>query len=95
MSLTINIDLSDGDLQHFVDMQEAASKAAADKSNAEIVQATMELLTKAQQSAASGTGPAGSALSTTAKASIPLLLHQDWDCAACSNVLKGWEEVFP
>lgn len=50
MSLTINIDLSDRDLQHFVDMQEAASKAAADKSNAEVVQATMELLTKAQQS---------------------------------------------
>ena len=50
MSLNINIELSDRDLQHFSDMQEAASKAAADKSNAEIVQATMELLTKAQQS---------------------------------------------
>jgi hypothetical protein len=50
MSLIINIELSDPDLQHFADMQEAANKAAADKSNAEIVQATMELLTKAQES---------------------------------------------
>ena len=50
MSLSINIELSDRDLQHFSDMKEAASRAAADKSSPEVVQATMQLLTKAQES---------------------------------------------
>lgn len=50
MSLTINIDLSDRDLEHFRGTIEAARKAAGSKSNDEIAQAASELLTKAQQS---------------------------------------------
>jgi uncharacterized membrane protein YkvA (DUF1232 family) len=50
MSLTINIDLSDQDLEHFKGMIETARKDSANKSNDEIVQAATQLLAKAQQS---------------------------------------------
>lgn len=50
MSLTINIELTDQDLEHFARAKEMASKAAAGKSNDEIAQAATELLGKAQQS---------------------------------------------
>ena len=50
MSLTINIDLSDRDLDHFRGTIERARKVAEGKSNDEIAQAAAELLAKAQQS---------------------------------------------
>lgn len=50
MSLTINIELSDRDLEHFTRLIERARNAAADKSNDEIVQAATQLLAKAQES---------------------------------------------
>ncbi|MFC3549543.1 YkvA family protein [Lysobacter cavernae] len=48
MSLTLNIELSDRDLQHFTGMIETARKAAGNKSTDEIVQAATQLLDKAQ-----------------------------------------------
>ncbi|WP_396614949.1 YkvA family protein [Lysobacter soli] len=50
MPLTINIDLSDEDLQHFAGVVESARKEASDKSNAEVVEAATQLATKASQS---------------------------------------------
>lgn len=50
MPLTINIELTDQDLQHFAGAKEKASKLAAGRSNDEIVQAATELLGRAQQS---------------------------------------------
>ena len=50
MPLTINIDLSDEDLQHFAGVVEAARKEASDKSNAQVVEAATQLALKAGQS---------------------------------------------
>ncbi|MBU8977945.1 MULTISPECIES: YkvA family protein [unclassified Lysobacter] len=50
MPLTINIDLSDEDLQHFAGIVESARQEAADKSNAQVVEAAVALAMKAQQS---------------------------------------------
>jgi hypothetical protein len=50
MPMTINIELTDQDLEHFGRAKETARKAAAGRSNAEIVQAAAELLGRAQQS---------------------------------------------
>ena len=49
MSLTLNIDLSDEDLERFTGQIEAARKDAGSKSNDEIVAAATVLLEKAQQ----------------------------------------------
>jgi uncharacterized membrane protein YkvA (DUF1232 family) len=50
MPLTINIELTDQDLEHFARAKEKASQMAAGKSNAEVVEAATELLGRAQQS---------------------------------------------
>ena len=50
MSLSIVIDLSDQDLQHFQALHEAASKASAHKRSEEILESAAELLIKAQKS---------------------------------------------
>ena len=50
MPLTINIDLSDRDLEHFNRAIELARKAAGDRSNQEIVDAATTLLETARQS---------------------------------------------
>lgn len=50
MPLTVHIDLSDQDLEHFTRGLEKARKAAASLSDAEVVQAAMDLVDKAQQS---------------------------------------------
>lgn len=50
MSLTLNLELSDEDLKHFDRAFEKAREAGSGKSNAEIVQAATDLLSKAQAS---------------------------------------------
>lgn len=50
MSLSIVIDLSDQDLQHFQAMNEAASKASVNKSLQDILQSATDMLVKAQES---------------------------------------------
>ncbi|MFC5578106.1 YkvA family protein [Lysobacter niabensis] len=50
MPLTINIELTDQDLEHFTRAKEKAFQAAAGKSNEEVAQAATELLGRAQQS---------------------------------------------
>ena len=50
MPLTINIELTDQDLEHFTRAKEKAFQAAAGKSNQEVAQAATELLGRAQQS---------------------------------------------
>ena len=50
MSLSIAIDLSDQDLQHFKALNEAASKASVGKSTQEILQSATDLLIKAHAS---------------------------------------------
>ena len=50
MSMTINFDLSDRDLEHFTRLFDVARDRAVDRSNEEIIQAATELLAKAQQS---------------------------------------------
>lgn len=50
MSLTINIDLSDRDLEHFTAAIETARETVRDQTNEEVVQAASRLLTDAQQS---------------------------------------------
>lgn len=48
MSLSINIELSDSDLEHFARGREKARQLAAGKSTADIVQAAVELLQSAE-----------------------------------------------
>ncbi|TWT19325.1 DUF1232 domain-containing protein [Luteimonas marina] len=49
MSLSLTIDLNDQDLEHFTSALKAAHKAAADKSQEEIIQAAASLLEGAQK----------------------------------------------
>lgn len=50
MPLTINLDLSDQDLQHFAGVVESAKQASAGLSDAQIIDAATDLLSKAQKS---------------------------------------------
>lgn len=50
MPLTISLDLSDRDLEHFTRARAKASQLATGKSNDEIIEGAMRLLEKAQQS---------------------------------------------
>jgi hypothetical protein len=50
MSLTINIELSDRDLEHFTGLFEVARERGANRTNEEIVEAATQLLAKAQES---------------------------------------------
>jgi len=52
MPLTINLDLTDQDLQHFAGVVESARQASASLSNAQVIDAAEQLLSKAQQSKA-------------------------------------------
>jgi len=52
MPLTINLDLTDEDLQHFAGVVESARQASASLSNAQVIEAAEQLLSKAQQSKA-------------------------------------------
>lgn len=49
MTLSINIDLSERDLEHFTAVQKAAYEAAAHKTPAEVIEAAGELLQQAQK----------------------------------------------
>jgi len=49
MPLTVNIDLSDDDLQHFARAAETARQRATDLSNEQVVNAATQLLAKAQE----------------------------------------------
>ena len=50
MPLTINLELSDQDLQHFAGVVESAKQASAGLSDTQVIDAATELVTKAQQS---------------------------------------------
>jgi uncharacterized membrane protein YkvA (DUF1232 family) len=50
MPLTINFDLSDEDLKHFAGVVESAREASAALTDAQVIDAATQLLTKAQQS---------------------------------------------
>jgi len=52
MPLTINLDLTDQDLQHFAGVVESARQASASLSNAQVIDAAEQLLSKAHQSKA-------------------------------------------
>jgi len=52
MPLTINLDLTDQDLQHFAGVVESARQASANLTNAQVIDAAEQLLSKAQQSKA-------------------------------------------
>ncbi len=49
MTLSISIDLSDRDLEHFTAAQKAASEAAAHKTSTEVIEAAGKLLEEAQK----------------------------------------------
>ena len=49
MSITLNFELNDRDLEHFHAEMEAAKKAAAGKSPAEIIDCAAQLLVDAQR----------------------------------------------
>src|SRR5262245_43986471 len=50
MPLTINFDLSDEDLKHFGSVVESAREASAGLTDAQVIEAAEDLLSKAQQS---------------------------------------------